>query len=515
MKSRKPKNIIFVTILILVISIIFLVHNNNKIYDAKVDTNKVTLAIMVEKAKDKYVEYKSNNWPKRGYRYTYSKCVDKNDAEIGDLITFDARTDTAIMKSNKASFCTLYFAIDKELPSIVDGTFYVGKTKEQEYTNNRNEEIHITLKEDTITNTIDVIEYCLVGEKDSNKCEWKELPKLDQNNSFIVTDYDLGSDGDKTVYLYLKDGAKNISDAVEDKIILDTVAPSCKLWGESTTWINSDRTITYGCSDDGSKCKVEKIDNQTFTTTAKTGIIKNYTIEDNAGNANNCNGISANVYIDKEVPSCEISISGTNFVATYFDTGGSNVNTSASSSTTQEINCAKIYTFNVYDNANNSSSCSATVINKNKQLYTKISKTCNSNTTYDCYRQASNVYWENKNSSYCNSKCPVRCGTKTDRYGLDYYYCSYKSCSSGTLNSDGFCYKLDVSSCGSGWNSYRTHTSYSFGDEIPENNVESCTPNNISCDADHSGHTYVSCTSTGSTCSDGYTEVGNYCYKLN
>ncbi len=76
--------------------------------------NKKMFAIMIERNEGEYVEYRSKNWPKSGYIFNPEKttCIDKDNNNIGNLITYDSEQGIAHMKSVQSAFCTLYF--DKE-----------------------------------------------------------------------------------------------------------------------------------------------------------------------------------------------------------------------------------------------------------------------------------------------------------------------------------------------------------------------------------------------------------------
>ena len=289
-----------ISLIVLIGSVIFFVYRKDeKVYE-DIKENKITLAIMIEKGTGKYVEYRSRTWPKSGYRYSKAECVDRDRKNIENFIVYDALTYTAYMKSTRTAFCTLYFDKDNSAPVISDGSFYVGESIDQEYTNKVNEEVHIKIEDD------DVIEYCLSLDSDSRSCNnnWNTIPEL-TDGWFTVPAFNLGNtDGTKVVYLYLKDGARNIS-SKDDSIVLDTTNPTCKLWGESTSWTKNNRTIKWGCEDATSGCKVGEVGNKEYNTTTKTSTIQ-YEIEDNAKNKITCN-LTANVYVDKTTPTLNVT----------------------------------------------------------------------------------------------------------------------------------------------------------------------------------------------------------------
>ena len=84
----------------------------------------------------------------------------------------------------------------------------------------------------------------------------------------------------------------------------DETTPNCgEIVGDSTLWTNKDRVISVKCSDTGCGCTKETF-YKTFTETSRDGKI---TITDKAGNSNEC---EVNVYIDKDLPTCELEVIG-------------------------------------------------------------------------------------------------------------------------------------------------------------------------------------------------------------
>ena len=105
----------------------------------------------------------------------------------------------------------------------------------------------------------------------------------------------------------IADEAGNTTDC-RVSVYVDKTAPTCKNTGDSTNWVNTSRTITWGCQDNDSGCHVSYTGgSQTFTTTTKTATIAAYTIKDNAGNEKTCSSRSANVYVDTTAPTCSVS----------------------------------------------------------------------------------------------------------------------------------------------------------------------------------------------------------------
>ena len=110
--------------------------------------------------------------------------------------------------------------------------------------------------------------------------------------SYSSTFTTTAQDGTITIY----DEAGNSNTCTVD-VKVDKIKPSCGDYTKLSTWINTNRTVSVGCSDANSKCSKTTFSNE-FTTTAKTGTI---TISDTAGNTNTC---TVDVYVDKVKPSC-------------------------------------------------------------------------------------------------------------------------------------------------------------------------------------------------------------------
>ncbi len=101
----------------------------------------------------------------------------------------------------------------------------------------------------------------------------------------------------------------------KDIIRVDTIKPKCTKSGQSKVWINTSRTIVYGCDDDdkndpdtngvASLCNTSYSGgSKTFSSTTKTATIPSYTIKDNAGNSTTCPAWTADVYVDTNKPKC-------------------------------------------------------------------------------------------------------------------------------------------------------------------------------------------------------------------
>lgn len=139
------------------------------------------------------------------------------------------------------------------------------------------------------------------------------------------------ADGITTVKGIVTDEAGNIG-TCSITVKLDKTKPSCSFSGESTTWTNSNRTITATCLDDTSKCtSVAARKSWSYTSGTVHTANLSYTIEDNAGNSNICSK-TANVYVDKEGPTAPTA-GGIGTVSGSSTTGS--IQTPASGSTDQ------------------------------------------------------------------------------------------------------------------------------------------------------------------------------------
>ena len=148
-------------------------------------------------------------------------------------------------------------------------------------------------------------------------------------------------------------------------VYIDKTAPTCSSSGDSTSWIKANRIIRKGCSDTHSGCSTATT-THTYSSTTQYGSIPAYTVVDRAGNTRSCPARTANVYVDKTLPSCTQSgdsSSWTNGNRVIYKgcsdahSGCSTTTTSHTFSSTAQYGSIPAYT--VVDNAGNSRSCSA------------------------------------------------------------------------------------------------------------------------------------------------------------
>ena len=163
----------------------------------------------------------------------------------------------------------------------------------------------------------------------------------------------------------VKDKAGNSTTCPANQTVkIDKTKPTCTSSGGSSSWRNTNLTITGTCSDKGgSGCAgntTKTFDSNTNTTTASPG-----TVKDNAGNSVSCPA-NQTVRIDKTKPTCTSSGGSTSWTngtitikGTCSDKGGSGCVGNVSKTFNYEINTTTASPGTVKDKAGNSASCPA------------------------------------------------------------------------------------------------------------------------------------------------------------
>ena len=120
------------------------------------------------------------------------------------------------------------------------------------------------------------------------------------NNSWPYTS---GTHRTEWLTFTIRDGAGNVTACSKTAdVYVDKDAPTCnEFTGESTTWTNSNRTISGSARDSGSgtSSKFSKTYNSGTTKTAEVS----FEAKDNVGNTTTCKK-TVNVYVDKDAPTC-------------------------------------------------------------------------------------------------------------------------------------------------------------------------------------------------------------------
>lgn len=203
-------------------------------------------------------------------------------------------------------------------------------------------------------------------------------------------------------------------------VMIDKTKPVCGDKNDSTTWTNSNRTVSVECRDVTSGCKESSYSETFDDSNTKNQAIKtkDITIMDNAGNTESC---VTDVYVDKENPTCTISKStssnATSITLTVSGSDlGSGVNSYSwtsdssgfSSNTSKTITSNGTYTAFVKDNVGNIGSCSIDVAN----IYSvyKINYNYNGGSGNDCP------------SEYVSGQTTTLCTPIRENYSFDGWY---------------------------------------------------------------------------------------------
>ena len=224
------------------------------------------------------------------------------------------------------------------------------------------------------------------------KCIIKEEDEISSPKEWINTNRKITvgcDDGDgsgcvreqftKTFKQTTQNGIIKIQDASGNEtecnvsVYIDKEKPSCTNNGDSTTWINTNRTISWGCSDSKSGCNPNYSGgSQTFSTTIREYTIPSYTIQDKAGNETTCQQRTASVYVDKTAPMCTNSGDSKNWTKNNrtinygcqdADSGCHNSHKGGSITIDKTTETKTIATYTIKDIAGNETTCAARTAN--------------------------------------------------------------------------------------------------------------------------------------------------------
>jgi prepilin-type N-terminal cleavage/methylation domain-containing protein len=115
-----------------------------------------------------------------------------------------------------------------------------------------------------------------------------------------------GTTSTKSISFTIKDNVGHTATCSKTAdVYVDKDNPECGSWsGESTAWTANNRTISVGCTDTGgSGCTQTSYSDTTSSGTVKTKNIS-LTIKDNVGHTVVCTKNNADVYVDKNKPTC-------------------------------------------------------------------------------------------------------------------------------------------------------------------------------------------------------------------
>ncbi len=416
------------------------------------------------------------------------------------------------------------------------------------------------------------------------------------NNSYVIVEKN-NSDYDYTACIKCDNGYEsgeksciyNAGSSSEHEYVL----PKCTLSlanGNINNWTSSDITLNLSLEDntslagyylsDGSFNKIDNLSN--YTTSIKlsdTMYDDSYyvIVEDQYANQGICK-LDGTIMIDKEKPTCNLSVTTEGVSITKGDNEGSGIDTyglttsenvTYNETNTLDLSLTTYYGY-VKDKAGNTNTCSATLTSPVASSYVKTTNTCGytnlkcwnylntcpSGYSYCSWCSSSKCYKTTSASSYScvvdSYKEKVTSGdseawscnsgyTKTSFDGT-YIYCkkygTCYSCSSGSLSgkycyhysgytgcsyssvtgeyaSGSYCYLNNQGdSCPSGW-AVSDYSTYGFTSTTEE--VSSCDANEeeFTCKSGTKGESYSTCEAKEFKCSTGTKLDDNYCYTLN
>ena len=250
MKNKK-----FITILIVLLTMlsVFLVFKKDT---SVVEKNKVSKIERKEFSIYKEQTFNGKDWkesndttfPTSGYLLNneQSKCYGYDNEPITPIPVTQELTKGSIdgrvtIESSNTIYCVLYFDLDNKIPEV-NGFSITGKTSNGDTLNNG-----FTYQTDNIPYTLtyddkDVTQYCI-----SNTSECTEWTEISKKTDTLTID---NSDGEKTMYIYLKDKANNVSSGKSAKITVDRTKPVVKTFAltgvaESGQTLSNPSTYTH------------------------------------------------------------------------------------------------------------------------------------------------------------------------------------------------------------------------------------------------------------------------------
>ncbi len=236
--EEQKKYFIISTILFIIIAIVIL--QVDKYYDNKVknsytlETNKINnkyinvndfgIYLQDKENSNNYVKQNNNEYPTEGYilNTSMTKCFDYYGKEVTGKVS---QTDEGRVRleTTVSIYCQMYFDIDNTKPTVksltINGTDKDGNTK-SDYIYNYG--ISYTV---TWTDT-DVVYYCVKeGSSTCSESDWQKTNGVTTKSGTIT----VSSEGAKTIYAYIRDKARNVSQVASKTITVDRTAPKVTL----------------------------------------------------------------------------------------------------------------------------------------------------------------------------------------------------------------------------------------------------------------------------------------------
>ena len=229
--EKNKRVVIIILIVLLTILNIFLVFKKDT---SIVEKSKVSKIERKEFNIYKEQTFNGKDWelstdtafPTSGYLLNneQSKCYGYNDEPITPIPVTQELTKGSIdgrvtIESSNTIYCVLYFDLDNKVPEVNEFSI-TGKTSSGDTLNNE-----FTYQTDNIPYILeygdnDVTQYCI---SNTSECtEWTEIKE--KTNTLTIE----ATDGEKTMYIYLKDKANNVSETTAKstaKITVDQTKP--------------------------------------------------------------------------------------------------------------------------------------------------------------------------------------------------------------------------------------------------------------------------------------------------
>ncbi len=338
MKKNKRVVIIISIVILTIISIITVLKKDTNIVEknkvSKIERKEFNIYLQKTVGGEDYDPSADTAFPTSGYLLNTTKTVCKgyNDQEIKPVplvqeLTNDVINGSITINSKNTIYCDLYF--DKnETPTI--NTFNVtGKTSGGTTLNNS-----FTYQTDKLPFTVtyadnesDVKQYCINETNSIENCNWQTLSET--SGTYTLID---ASDGEKTMYIYLKDKANNVSvktDKSTAKITVDQTKPkitSFTLTGKpdegqelsSSTDYTHKAGITYDAkiteTNISEYCVYE--DSCSYQPTSSTTLNTNYTLTNTEGSHSVTIKVKDKAGNESDVSTKSITLDKTNPVAT-------------------------------------------------------------------------------------------------------------------------------------------------------------------------------------------------------
>ncbi len=231
----KKKLIIIITIILLtIVSIITVFKKDTSIVEKskinKIERKEFNIYLQKTVGSKDYDPSTDTTFPTSGYLLNTTKtmCYGYNGNKLNSNPVTQELTDGVIngsitINSNNTIYCDLYF--DKNETPTISKFDITGKTS-----NNQNLTNGFTYQTDNIPFTVtytdnesDVKQYCINETNSTANCNWQTLSGTEGTYTLIDK-----NDGEKTMYIYLKDKANNVSvitDKSTAKITVDQTKP--------------------------------------------------------------------------------------------------------------------------------------------------------------------------------------------------------------------------------------------------------------------------------------------------